>query len=107
MIGWMIKKVWWALGWLIMLSLLFTAFAFFMAFNCFTIPLFLALWAGCKIFKQTTPHIAFYFVTAYPTWKYGPHATFRDDLRRMNREADYIAWKKTQGIRPWEARFFD
>ena len=108
MIGWTIKTCFRAMGWLVKLSLLCMAITFFLGVNCFTIPLFLVLCAGCKIFKQTPPHFAFYGLTAYPTWKYGPHATFRGDLRKMNREADYLAWKRTRWMgRPWEARFFD
>lgn len=103
---WMIKTIWWAVKWMVLLSLLATAFAFFLAFNCFTIPFFLAEWAVCKLLKRTPPHIAFYFVTAYPTWNCGPHATFFGDLRKMNRDANRRV-KTTWDIGPWEARFFD
>lgn len=108
MIIWTIKKCCWAMGWVMKLCLLCMVLAFFLCFNCFTIPLFLLLWAGCKLVKLAPPHMAFYFVTAYPTWKCGPHASFLEDVRKMNRDAEIQARKKTAWIgRPWEAIFFD
>lgn len=108
MIIWTIKKCCWAMGWVMKLCLLCMVLAFFLCFNCFTIPLFLLLWAGCKLVKLTPPHMAFYFVTAYPTWKCGPHASFLEDVRKMNRDAEIQARKKTAWMgRPWEAIFFD
>ena len=75
-------------GWIIKGMVLLIVLFLTLCMDVFTIPIFIILWAFCKLLKLRTPRLRAYGLMGYPSWSNHGGRTLRADVREIERNAD-------------------